>query len=88
MRRTFSGFAGLALAALPCFAVDGAQAADVAYAAPRPAVRTLTVQRVAVNCPPLPAAVARGRRGVGEPGTFYAYWDWEPVCVDHVVIGR
>lgn len=88
MRKTFLGLTGLAMAALPFLTLTGAQAADVAYAAPRPAVRTLTVQRVAVNCPLLPVVAARGRRGVGEPGTFYAYWDWEPVCVDHVVIGR
>ncbi len=88
MRKMFLGFTGLAMAALPFLALDGAQAADMAYTAPRHAVRTLTVQRVAVTCPPLPVAVARGRRGVGEPGTFYAYWQMEPVCVDHVVIGR
>ena len=87
MRMTFSGMVGLAMAALPFFALDGAQAADMAYA-PRPAVRTLTVQRVAATCPPLPVAVAHGRRGMGEPGTFRAFWTFEPVCVDHVVIGR
>jgi hypothetical protein len=87
MRKTFSGMAGLVLAALPFFALDGARAADMAYA-PRHAVRTVTVQRVAATCPPLPVAVARGRRGMGEPGTFLAFWNFEPVCVDHVVIGR
>jgi hypothetical protein len=88
MRQTFLGLAGLAMAALPFIPLDSAQAADVAYVAPRPAVRALTVQRVALNCPPLPVVSARGRRGVGEPGTFYAYWNFAPVCVDHVVIGR
>ena len=87
MRKTFSGMASLAMAALPCLTLNGAQAADMAYA-PRHDVRTLTVQRVAVTCPPLPVAVARGRRGMGEPGTFRAFWNFEPVCVDHVVIGR
>jgi hypothetical protein len=85
MRRAFSGLAGLSMAALPFLTFSGAQAADLTYAAP---ARTLTVQRVAADCPLLPTVVARGRRGVGEPGTFYAYWDWAPVCPRYVVIGR
>jgi hypothetical protein len=75
------------LAALPCLAASGAQAADYSYQA-RPVARTLTVTRVAAICPPLPAVVARGRRGVGEPGSFYAYWEWAPPRTCDVVIGR
>ncbi|MDB5643004.1 MAG: hypothetical protein JWN07_2321 [Hyphomicrobiales bacterium] len=85
MRASLPVLAGACLAALPVLA-GGALAADASARAP--AARTLTVTRVASDCPPLPAVVARGRRGVGEPGSFYAYWDWVVPASCNVVIGR
>ena len=83
MRTAFLLAATVSLTALTGLA---AQAADLDYRGP--ATRTLTVTRVAEACPPLPTVVKRGRRGVGEPGSFYAYWDWRPTHVCEVVIGR
>jgi len=84
MRKT-----SLLLATLPCLAAGVAGAADLEVVRARPALRPVTVTRVAATtCPPLPAMVARGRRGMGEPGTFYAYWDWRFFRTCDVVIGR
>jgi hypothetical protein len=83
MRTAFLLAATLGLTALPGLAAHAADLDDRG-----PATRTLTVTRVVETCPPLPAVVKRGRRGVGEPGSFYAYWDWRPTHVCEVVIGR
>jgi opacity protein-like surface antigen len=80
----------LCLATLPCLLAGAAQAADLDYAPGARVARPVMVTRVATatTCPPLPAIVARGRRGMGEPGSYYAKWDWRffPTC--NVVIGR
>lgn len=78
----------LFLAALPCLAASGARAADVTVAPQKTSARMLNVAEVATSCPPVPAIVARGRRGMGEPGSFYAYWDWRFFKTCNVVIGR
>ena len=85
MRPSLSVLAGLCLSALPGF---GALAADLSDAPRARMARPLTVTRAAHACPPLPTVIAHGRRGIGEPGSFYAYWDWvgPPTCA--VVIGR
>ena len=80
----------LCLATLPCLLAGAAQAADLTYYRHAQAVRPVTVTRVAAatTCPPLPAIVARFRRVIGEPGSYYAKWDWRffPTC--DVIIGR
>ncbi len=85
MRKAFLVLAGAALTALPCLMSGGASAADLAER--RAAVRHLTVTRVADVCP-LPAVVQRGHRGMGEPGSFVAYWEWRPTYRCDVVVGR
>jgi hypothetical protein len=75
------------LAALPCLAGSGAVAADLdgrVYSGRAPAV---TVTRMAAaDCQPVPTMVAPGRRGMGEPGTFYAYWELRtPYYCSHVI---
>lgn len=77
----------LLLAALPCLAAGAAAAADLDYVAPRQ-VRAVTVTHAALACPPVPAVAARGRRGMGEPGTFYAYWGWKIPYSCNFVFGR
>lgn len=65
-------------AALPLMALGPAQAADMGAPASQTSVRQLTVTRTAmvVDCSVRPLIVAPGRRGMGEPGTFYARWDY------------
>lgn len=83
MRKAFAVSMGLAATALT---LASAAAADLTRS--RPAARPIVVSRIAAPCPPLPALTARGRRGVGEPGTFYGYWDWAPPRTCIVAIGR
>jgi hypothetical protein len=71
------------LTMLALLAAGSAQAADLDYGRTHHA-RSLTVTPVAmvVDCTPIPTIVAPGRRGMGEPGTFYARWDYRlpPGC--------
>jgi hypothetical protein len=64
------------LITLALLSAGSAQAADLHYGRGHH-VDALTVTRVAVvDCTPIPTIVAPGRRGMGEPGTFYARWDY------------
>ncbi|MBX9739266.1 MAG: hypothetical protein K2X62_04305 [Beijerinckiaceae bacterium] len=56
-------------------AVTAPQAADFEG---RAASRPLTVTRVTtvVDCSLRPIIVAPGRRGMGEPGTYFARWEY------------
>ncbi len=77
MRTQLLALAALScLAALTCLAApSGARAAD--YDGRLHPIRPLIVTRVVfLDCQPRPTIVAPGRRGMGEPGTFYARWDW------------
>lgn len=67
-----------ATAFIATLAAGSAFAADMGADARYPGARTLTVQRtaVALDCTPIPTIVAPGRRGMGEPGTYYARWDY------------
>jgi hypothetical protein len=67
-------------AALPLVSLGTAQAADMDVRTVAPSgERQLTITRtaaVAVDCSVRPVIVAPGRRGMGEPGTYYARWDF------------
>lgn len=64
------------LITLALLGAGSAQAADLHYERGHH-VHALTVTHVTVvDCTPIPTIVAPGRRGMGEPGTFYARWDY------------
>lgn len=79
----------LLAAALPCMTAGAAAGADLAVADRARAEYAVPLRAAAAAaCPAIPMVVKRGRRGMGEPGSFYAWWDWRTPWACNMVFGR